>query len=113
MTDKKPNDLENLKDLPGFKRSNPIYFESEVVDHLISIVLDLGAELWVVKDRLAHLEEVLTENNKMTLTDLQEGKPSEPLQEKLDEERKQIIKRIYGRLYSKYGGELAEEKGAI
>ena len=49
----------------------------------------------------------------MTLTDLQEGKPSEPLQEKLDEERKQIIKRIYGRLYSKYGGELAEEKGAI
>lgn len=113
MTDKKPNDLENLKDLPGFKRSSPIYFEDEVVDHLISIVLDLGAELWVVKDRLAHLEEVLTEDNKISLTDLHIGKPSELLQENLDQERKQIIKRIYGRLYSKYGGDLAEEKGAI
>ena len=30
MTDEKPNDLENLKDLPGFKRSSPIYFEDEV-----------------------------------------------------------------------------------
>ena len=113
MTDKKPNDLENLKDLPGFKRSNPIYFENEVIDHLISITLELGAELWIVKDRLAHLEEALTKNNKISLTDLQTGKPSELLQEKLDEERKQIIKRIYARLYSKYGGDLAEDKSAI
>ena len=65
MTDKKPNDLENLKDLPGFKRSNPIYFENEVIDHLISITLELGAELWVVKDRLAHFEEVLSERDSL------------------------------------------------
>ena len=113
MTNKNNNGLEYVKDLPGYDRGYPIYFENELVDHLISIVLELGAELWVVKDRLAHFEEVLSENNKFSLTDLQVGKPSELLQEKLDEERKQMIKRIYGRLYSKYGGELAEEKGAI
>jgi hypothetical protein len=113
MTDKKPNDLENLKDLPGFKRSNPIYFENEIIDHLISITLELGAELWVVKDRLAHLEEILSEENKLSLRSLETGKPSAFLQGNLDEERKQIIKRIYARLYSKYGGDLAEDKGAI
>jgi len=113
MTDKKLNDLENLKALPGFKHSNPIYFENEIIDHLISITLELGAELWVVKDRLAHLEEILSEENKLSLRSLETGKPSALLQEKLDEERKQIIKRIYARLYSKYGGDLADDKSAI
>ena len=56
MTDKKSNDLEDLGNLPGFKRGNPTYFENEVIDLLISITLELGAELWVVKDRLAHVE---------------------------------------------------------
>ena len=113
MTDKKSNDLDDLESLPGFKRGNPTYFKNEVVDHLISITLELGAELWVVKDRLAHLEEILSEDNKLSLDLLNTGKPSTPLQEQLDMERTQIIKRIYGRLYSKYGGEVAEEKSAI
>ncbi|MDE0743809.1 MAG: hypothetical protein OSB24_07980 [Woeseiaceae bacterium] len=113
MTDKKSNDLEDLGNLPGFKRGNPTYFENEVIDHLISITLELGAELWVVKDRLAHVEEILSEENKLSLSSLNTGKPSALLQEQLDKERKQIIKRIYGRLYSKYGGESAEEKSAI
>jgi hypothetical protein len=47
------------------------------------------------------------------LADLQTGKPSELLQEKLDEERQQLVKRIYGRLYSKYGGDVAEGEGAL
>jgi|TARA_B110000438_G_scaffold69091_1_gene69356 hypothetical protein len=113
MTDKKLNDLEDLENLPGFKRGNPTYFENEVIDHLISITLELGAELWVIKDRLAHVEEILSEENKLTLDALDTGKPSALLQEKLDEERKKIIKRIYGRLYSKYGGEEVEEQSAI
>ena len=113
MTDKKLNDLDGLENLPGFKRGNPTYFENEVIDHLISITLELGAELWVVKDRLAHVEEVLSEHNKLSLDSLSAGKPSALLQEQLDLERTQIIKRIYGRLYSKYGGDVAEEKSAI
>lgn len=113
MIDNKSKDLENLDNLPGFKRGNPTYFENEVIDHLIDITLELGAELWVVKDRLAHLEEILSNENKLSLNSLDNGKPSEELQKKLDNERIQLIKRIYGRLYSKYGGETAEEKSAI
>jgi len=71
MTDKKSNDLEDLGKLPGFKRGNPTYFENEVIDHLISITLELGAELWVVKDRLAHVEEILSEENEISLSSLE------------------------------------------
>ena len=113
MIDDKSKDLENLENLPGFKRGSPTYFENEVIDHLIDITLELGAELWVVKDRLAHLEEILSNENKLSLNSLETSKPSEKLQKQLDKERIKIIKRIYGRLYSKYGGETAEEKSAI
>ena len=113
MIDDKSKDLENFDNLPGFKRGNPTYFENEVIDHLIDITLELGAELWVVKDRLAHLEEILSNENKVSLNSLDNDKPSEELQKKLNNERIQLIKRIYGRLYSKYGGETVDEKSAI
>jgi hypothetical protein len=112
MTSQNTDDLDYVKDLPGFERGNPVYFENEAVDHLIGIVLELGAELWVVKDRMAHLEEVISENG-IPLEALEEGRPSGPLQEKLNAERAQLIRRIYGRLYSKYGGDKAEQRGAI
>ena len=113
MSKKDPKDQKVLDEIPGFKRTNPTYFENEVIDHLIGISLDLGAELWVVKDRLAHLEEILSQIHDLNLSQLETSKPSEELEKILEEERKKIIKRIYGRLYSKYGGESAEEKGAI
>ncbi|MDG2229202.1 MAG: hypothetical protein P8L74_03685 [Gammaproteobacteria bacterium] len=113
MIDNKSKDLENLENLPGFQKRNPTYFENELIDHLIDITLELGAELWVVKDRLAHLEEILSNENKQSLNSLDTAKPSEELQKRLDNERIQLIKRIYGRLYSKYGGETLEEKSAI
>jgi hypothetical protein len=112
MANEKSENLDYVKDLPGFDRGNPTYFDNEAVDHLIGIVLELGAELWIVKDRLAHLEEVISEND-ISLEALEEGRPSEPLQEKLNGERAALIQRIYGRLYSKYGGDKAETRGAM
>jgi hypothetical protein len=67
----------------------------------------------VVKDRLAHLEETLADNGGLSVETLEEGRPSEPLQEKLNAERAAMIQRLYGRFYSKYGGDKAEQKSAI
>jgi hypothetical protein len=113
MTDTKTDDLAYVKNLPGFDRGNPMYFDNEVIDHLIGIVLDLGAELWVVKDRLAYVEEVLSENGGLSIETLEAGRPSVPLQEKLNAERLQLVKRIYGRLYSKYDGDKVDQKSAL
>jgi hypothetical protein len=106
-------DVEALRALPGFERGNPMYFENEVVDHLLGIVLELGAELWVVRDRQAFTEELLREHGIDLAARLQQGRPGDELQAKLKAERAAMIKRVYGRLYSRYGGDKAELAAAL
>ncbi len=109
----KNGELDYVRGLPGFERGNPIYFENEMIDHLVGIVLELGAEMWVLKDRQAFLEELLSNEGKMSLEALGESRPSDPLREKLSQDRQEFIRRVYGRLYSKYGGDKADFKSAI
>ena len=99
--------------LPGFKRGNPAYFDNEVIDHLLGIVLELGAELTVTRDRLARLEEVLANGDTVSPHDLDTGRPSAELQARLDHERQAFIQRVYGRLYSRIGGDKADAKTAL
>jgi chemotaxis protein histidine kinase CheA len=94
-------------------RDNPVYFDNEVIDHLISIVLELGAELFVTRDRLARLEERLASGEPVTLEELDQGRPSQELQERLNQERQAFIQQVYGRLYSRYGGDKASGQAAL
>lgn len=101
-------DLAYTRDLPGYERGNPAYFENEVIDHLISIVLELGAQLWVTRDRLAMVEEQLAGKGLLSLKELDEGRPSEALQARLKAEREAMIQQVYARLYARYGGDKVE-----
>jgi hypothetical protein len=101
------------ENLPGYERGNPVYFENEVIDHLLGIVLELGAEIWTLRDRQAFTEELLREQGLDLGERLQTGRPSDALQAKLKAEREAMIKRIYGRLYSRYGGDKADLKPAM
>lgn len=112
MAKVKDSELAYTRDLPGGVRSNPCYFENEVIDHLIGIVLELGAQSWMIKDRLAFLEEMLAKQGSVSLEDLERGRPSEELQAKLQAERQAMIQRVYGRLYSRYGGDVADAMSA-
>jgi hypothetical protein len=105
MTILKDDELAYIRDLPGYQRGNPAYFENEVIDHLLGIVLELGAQLWVTRDRLALLEEALAKGGALSLKDLEEGRPSEELAARLKEERQAMIKQVYARLYARYGGD--------
>lgn len=105
-------ELAYTSQLPGADRGNPNYFENEVIDHLIGIVLELGAQSWVIKDRLAFLEELLAKQGSLSIEDLEQGRPSEELQAKLQTERLAMIQKVYGRLYSRYGGDSAEAVSA-
>jgi len=108
-----PTELAYTDSLPGAERGDPNYFDNEVIDHLVGIVLELGAHFWVVRDRLALLEEQLAEKGTITLEDLEQGKPSEALQEKLKAEREAMIRQVYGRLYSRYGGDKLDASSAL
>ncbi len=105
--------IENVRSLPGFIRGRPVYFENEVVDHLITVVLELGAEIWTLRDRQAFTEELLAKRGIDLGAELQTGRPSDDLQAKLKSEREVMIHRIYGSLYSKYGGDKAHQEAAI
>jgi hypothetical protein len=112
MAKVKDSELAYTRDLPGAVRGNPNYFDNEVIDHLIGIVLELGAQSWVIKDRLAFLEELLAKQGSLSIDDLEQGRPSEELQAKLQEERLAMIQKIYGRLYSGYGGDSVDAVSA-
>ncbi len=108
MAKVKDEKLAYTRELPGYERGDPTYFENEVIDHLIGIVLELGAQLWVTRDRLAFLEEKLAEAGTISLAELDEGRPSEALQARLKAEREAMIRQVYARLYSRYGGDKIE-----
>lgn len=108
MAKLKDQDLAYTRDLPGYDRGNPAYFENEVIDHLIGIVLELGAQLWVTRDRLAMLEEQLAGKGVLSQKDLDEGRPSEALEVRLKAERAAMIQQVYARLYGRYGGDRIE-----
>ena len=112
MAKVKDEKLAYTRELPGYERGDPIYFENEVIDHLLGIVLELGAQLWVTRDRLAMLEEKLAEAGTVSLEELDEGRPSEALQARLKEQRQAMIRQVYARLYTRYGGDKIEHGSA-
>lgn len=98
-------DLDYTRGLPGYERGDPVYFENEMIDHLVGIVLELGAQLWVTRDRLARLEEQLAKGGTVSLQELDKGQPSPELAAKLREERQAMIQQVYARLFKRYGGD--------
>lgn len=108
MAKLKDKELAYTRDLPGYDRGNPAYFENEVIDHLIGIVLELGAQLSVTRDRLTLIEEQLGNKGVLSLKDLDEGRPGEALQARLKADREALIQQVYGRLYGRYGGDKVE-----
>ena len=104
--------LDYVRGLPGFQPNNPSYFDNEAVDHLIGIVLELGAEIWVLRDRQVFLEELLAGKGVDVRAELETGRPAAATQALLKSEREAMIKRIYGRLYSRYGGDKVEHATA-
>jgi hypothetical protein len=105
--------LDYVKDLPGFQKNNPQYYNDPAIDQLMSIVLDLGAELWVMRDRQAMMEELLETKGSVTREDLDKGRPSEMMAERLEQERQEFIRRVYGRLFENYGGDKAGFTGVF
>lgn len=108
MAKLKDQDLAYTRELPGYDRGNPAYFENEVIDHLIGIVLELGAQLWVTRDRLAMIEEQLAGKGVLSQQELDQGRPSPALQARLKAEREAMIHQVYARLYARYGGDKVE-----
>ncbi|MCB2108149.1 MAG: hypothetical protein KDE14_10630 [Rhodobacteraceae bacterium] len=94
------DNLDYVRDLPGFERGHPHYFKDPMIDHLLEIVMLLGGELWTVKDRQAVTEHLLATEGKVTPEMIEQFRPSADMKEKLARDRQTFVKHVYSCLYS-------------
>lgn len=72
----------------------PKYLEKATIDDLARMIEGLVEELWVTKDRLLVLEEVLVNKGLLPQAAVDEHLPSDGLQSVLHRERMRLIKRV-------------------
>ncbi len=93
------SNLDYVRDLAGFKRGHPHYYKDPIIDHLLEIVLQLGAEIWVNRDRQMVMEHLLETEGKVTTEMIEQFRPSPELNEQLREARNRFTQRVYSCLY--------------
>lgn len=77
-------------------RSPRQYLDPRDVDQLARQNTQLMTELWIVKDRLAVLENLLTEKGLLAPDEVDGAHPDDALMARLDVERERFITRIVG-----------------
>lgn len=93
--------LDYVKDLPGFERGHPHYFKDPMMDHLLEIVMMLGGELWVERDRRLIAEHIMATEGSVTPERLEQFQPDEDFAKELADARKKFTQRVFGCLYEK------------
>ncbi len=74
----------------------PNYFESSAIDNVYTISLELGAAIWVVKDRLRVIEELLDRAGVVKTESIEQYRADPDIQKNLVEQRNAFIQKIYG-----------------
>ena len=99
--------LDYVKDLPGFKRTNPQFFSDPMIDKLLQIALLLGGEVWTNRDRQMVMEHLLATEGVVTPERIETFR-DEGFAEESEKQRMQFVQRIFGCLYD--SAEMPEDK---
>gem|GEM_PF-646819 len=100
--------LNYVKDLPGYERTNPQYFSDPMIDKLLEIVLLIGGELWAVRDRQMITEHLLATQGFVTPDLIETFKQDPAAEAQSQEQRLQFIQRLFSCLYG--GAPLTPQK---
>lgn len=74
----------------------PAFFDNPAIDNLIAVTLELGAELWVQRERLRIVEKLLAEKGVVTAELIEQYQPSDAELARAREERDAFVNRVYG-----------------
>lgn len=77
------------------QRGSPTYFDNVVIDNLMNITLELGAAIWVVKDRLRVVEELLEQRGVVTQEMIEVYRPDPSRERDLRARRDAFIDKVY------------------
>lgn len=111
MSDRKEIDTATayVKDLPGFKRTEPQYFSDPVVDKLVEIVLLMGGEIWTLRHRQAITEKLMATGKMVSPDMIETYKPDPEFREQMEAERQDLIRRMFSALAA---GDVADPRAA-
>ena len=76
--------------------AQPAFFDHPTLDHLIAVTLELGAELWVQRERMRIIERLLGERGVVTSDMIEQYRPGETEIAAARAEREAFVGRIYG-----------------
>lgn len=74
----------------------PAFFDNPAIDNLIAVTLELGAELWVVRDRLRVMEKLLAERGVLTAAMVEQYQPGDDEIAEGRRQRDAFVNRVYG-----------------
>jgi hypothetical protein len=73
----------------------PQLFATPGMDEVVGIAMALASELWVVKERLAGLEQMIAATGALSAAQIESFRPSGDFQKALEADRAQFLERIF------------------
>jgi hypothetical protein len=74
----------------------PAIFDNPAIDNLIAVTLELGAELWVQRERMRIIERLLADKGVVTPELIEQYTPSPEESERSRAERDAFVQRVFG-----------------
>jgi hypothetical protein len=74
----------------------PAFFDNPAIDNLIAVTLELGAELWVQRERMRIVEKLLAEKGVVTPELIEQYQPGAEELARSRAERDAFVNRIFG-----------------
>ncbi|MCU0759398.1 MAG: hypothetical protein MUF07_09445 [Steroidobacteraceae bacterium] len=81
---------------PPTPAPEPAFFDNPAIDNLIAVTLELGAELWVQRERMRVVESLLATQGVVTPEMIEQYLPSDAEAAKSRAERDAFVSRVYG-----------------
>lgn len=76
----------------------PAFFDNPAIDNLITVTLELGAELWVQRERMRVIERLLAERGVVTAEAIEKYSGSAEEAARVQAERDAFVNRLYAAL---------------
>ena len=74
----------------------PAFFDNPAIDNLITVTMELGAELWVQRERMRIIERILAEKGVVTAELIEQYTPSAEETAAVRAERDAFVQRLFG-----------------
>jgi hypothetical protein len=81
--------------VPPQAAPEPAFFDNPAIDNLIAVTLELGAELWVQRERMRVIEKLLADKGVVTAELIEQYQPSADEMARSRADRDAFVSRVY------------------